>query len=454
MSLGKKQKLSKDLSRSYILMFGIFTIVGIIISVTTWQYLKDNAKNDVSFTKNFLKGEFMEDEVQSAEDLFKDTKEELPNIEGVIIGIKSGKELYTTGDIPDIDFEYTDRIKRYRGYRYYVYNYNLPVYNDKVIDIIIVKDMYREIKFMYYQVRIYFIASILMLILVYFVYRHYYKKIIPQLSEIENITDSINIDTLNMTIEKTGYYKEFDNILSSYEQMLLRLENQTNAHVEFVHNASHELKTPIFVIKGYSDILSKWGLENKEISDEAIDTIGKEIRGMQSLTEKLLFLAKGRSVEPVKEIIQMSVVIDEIEKELSYRYKGINIEKKIEPVEYSTDKELLKILLKNIIENAMKYGLGKGIKIESTYREGYPAILVKDSGIGMDSREIESIFTEFYRGEKSRSKEIKGHGLGMSIVKTIKSILQIDIKITSKPDVGTTVAIILKDNCNKRLSDL
>lgn len=446
MSSEKKQRLSKDLTKSYILILMAFIIVGAIISLTTWEYLKGEAKKDVSFTRNFLAGEFMEEELQNPSELFEDAVKELPDMGGIDFGIKAGEKVYQTGNLPDIEMEYTDGIKRYRGYSYYAYNYKLPLYSGGSVDVIIVKSMHEEKKFIYHQLRVYLIAIPLMFILVYLIYRHFYNKIIPQLREIEGVTNSINIDTLNVRLARKGYYEEFDNILSSYEKMLERLENQTNAHIEFVHNASHELKTPIFVIKGYSDILSKWGMENREISAEAVEAIGSEVRSMQSLTEKLLFLARGRDIAPVREEVQVDQVIDEVGRELSYRYKDIGVVRNLAPVSFFTDRELLKILIKNIMENAMKYGMGRDIRLESGYRGEVPFVVVEDRGNGMTGEEVENIFTEFYRGEKSRNKEIGGHGLGMSIVKNIKTVLGIEIEVSSEPGQGTIVEILLKGN--------
>lgn len=446
MSLEKKQRLSKDLTKSYIAMLFIYIAAGVIISLSIWGYLKAGAKTDVKFTVNFLKGEFMEDEIQSPKQLYEDIKEELPYVEGIAIGIRAGGKEYRIGDIPDLDLEYIDRIKHYDNYKYYIYYYNIPAFGSEDIDILVVKKMEKEIDFMYYLIEVYMISTIIMLSLVYLVYRYFYKKIIPQLKDIEGITNSINLESFNVEIDKFGYYEEFDNILSSYENMLSRLENQTSAHIDFVHNASHELKTPIFVIKGYSDILDKWGMDNKEVSREAIETIGREVRSMQSLTEKLLFLAKGKGIKPTREVVDIEDLIEEIEEELSHKYKNFNLKKITVEMKYRTDRDLLKILVKNIIENAIKYGLGKKIEIECIFRESIPVIIVKDNGLGMSQEDLGNIFVEFYRGNKSRSKKIDGHGLGMSIVKNIKEVLYIDIEIKSELDRGTSVDIILKDN--------
>ena len=80
--------------------------------------------------------------------------------------------------------------------------------------------------------------------------------------------------------------------MNSYENMLGRLKEQTEAQIDFVNNASHELKTPIFIIDGYINLIKRWGINDEKISREAIDSISEETKNMDSLVKKLLFLAK------------------------------------------------------------------------------------------------------------------------------------------------------------------
>lgn len=447
MSSGKKQRLSRDIAKSYIFVLVVFFIVAVAVSLTNWKHLKDNANRDVGLAKDFLEKEFMEEEeVQSTKDLFEDIEGELPDISGLDIRIRRGGEEYSTGKIPDLKLKYTNGIRDYSNYDYYIYNYHLPVYKGEDAQVTIVRDLKREKRFINQQIRIFLIAFPIIIMCLYMIYRHFYRKIIPQLREIEGITDSINLDSLDLRLIREGYYEEFENILLSYERMLRRLEDQKSAHIAFVHNASHELKTPIFVIKGYSDILKKWGTMDREISQEAVEAIGTEVRSMQSLTEKLLFLAKGKNIQPVYEEVRLDEVVEEVKRELSFIYREVGIEVRGEAAINRTDRELLRIFLKNLMENALKYGEGRDVKVELGYRGNRPFIGIEDQGEGMSPEEVEEIFTEFYRGDKSRNREIEGHGLGLSIVKNIQEILEAELKVDSIKGRGTRIEILLKDN--------
>lgn len=446
MSSERKQRLSRDIAKSYIFVLVVFFIVAVAVSLTNWKHLKDNAKRDVELAKDFLAGEFMEEEIQSTRELFEDAEKELPDISGLDFRIRRGGEEYSTGKVPDLKLKYTSGIRDYSNYDYYIYNYHLPVYKGEDVQVTIVRELKREKRFINQQVVIFLIAFPIIILCLYMIYRHFYRKIIPQLREIEGITDSINLDSLDIKLIREGYYEEFDNMLTSYERMLKRLEDQKSAHIAFVHNASHELKTPIFVIKGYSDILKKWGTENKEVSQEAVEAIGTEVRSMQSLTEKLLFLAKGKNIQPVYEEVRLDEVVEEVKRELSFIYSKVGVEVRGEALKAYTDRELLRILVKNLMENALKYGGGRDVRVEIGLRGNSPLIGIEDQGEGMNPEEVKEIFTEFYRGDESRNREIEGHGLGLSIVKNIQEILKAELKVDSIKGRGTRVEILLKDN--------
>ena len=90
--------------------------------------------------------------------------------------------------------------------------------------------------------------------------------------------------------------------------MLSRLEEQSQSQSNFVNNASHELKTPIFVLKGYVDMLNDWGKNDKEVLDESLIILKKEIQNMQDLTEKLLFLAKSKNLVVEKKSVNLDTI--------------------------------------------------------------------------------------------------------------------------------------------------
>ena len=187
---------------------------------------------------------------------------------------------------------------------------------------------------------------------------------------------------------------------------------------KFVSDASHELRTPISVIQGYISLLDRWGKNDKEILQEAIDTIKNETSSMTNLIEKLLFLARGDSgtLKLEKESFCLNELIDEVIKEskiIAPDYYIIN--EKNESVTICADFRLIKQALRALIDNSIKYTPVKGeIKINSYLELENIAITIEDTGVGIPEEEIPKLFNRFYRVDEARSKKTGGTGLGLS----------------------------------------
>ncbi len=234
-------------------------------------------------------------------------------------------------------------------------------------------------------------------------------------------------------------------VIASYEEMLKRINDESRAQIEFIHNASHELKTPLFIIIGYIDLIKRWGLEEKEVALESIGFIDEEANNMKVLLEKLLFLAKDRKVQLDIEKFSLEELVMESIKDMAIIYQNQSFEVSLEEVEICSDYNLLKMLIRNLLENSVKYGEEGTIDMNLKVSEGIE-LTIKDRGIGMSSETLENIYNKFYRGEKGRSKEIKGYGLGMSIVKIILQRLDGTIEIKSKLGKGTEIKVFLPKN--------
>ena len=223
--------------------------------------------------------------------------------------------------------------------------------------------------------------------------------------------------------------------------MLIRLKEQSQLQIDFVNNASHELKTPIFVIKGYVDMLNDWGKNDKEVLDEGLIVLKKEIQNMQELTEKLLFLAKSRNLTVEKTNINLDSVLKEVIDNLSFAYPKQKINYNSSEIFIDSDIALLKLLFKNLIENAIKYGNDKAINVELK-KEDKTKIIIEDFGVGISEKALPHIFERFYREDEARNREIKSYGLGLSIVKEIINLLDIDIQVESQIGKGTKITLL------------
>ena len=240
---------------------------------------------------------------------------------------------------------------------------------------------------------------------------------------------------------------ELEGLEGAVNNMIGRMRDAYRQQARFVSDASHELRTPIAVIKGYADMLDRWGKEDEAILEESIAAIKVESDNMQHLVEQLLFLARGDSgrtpvemtdfslTDMMKEVCSESAMIDETH---TYRLDAA------EDVQVYGDASLLKQTARILIENAKKYSPeGTRIVLAVKTKDGRPCFSIEDSGIGMDREAQAHIFERFYRADDSRARSSGGTGLGLAIAKWIVDRHGGYFEVVSRKDIGTRISVIL-----------
>mgnify|MGYP004604470053 CR=1 FL=1 len=441
--------LSGTLKKSYFQLICLFTIVLLLSLSITGKYLINSSKQYLRNAMGFLKYEILEEVNSKSMEIFTGDlvnqlfRVENPALDDLEITIKYKDLTYTENKKQFLlDSAVEDKVKNVHWYDYMVLKNELINKDGEVYTVILVKNLSEEKNFFFDMIYIFLSGLSICIIISIFAFTKLLKKIKKVLAFWENINSNITLENLKV-IKPTNYFKEFDNILDSYEDMLLRLDTQNKKQIEFVHNSSHELKTPLFIIGGYIDMIKRWGKKDPEIFNEALISIEDETKSMNLLIEKLLFIAKESEIKSEKNEVELSEIILGCISSLKHQYPKSNINFTPEYTIIKSDEGLIKLLIKNILENSIKYGKNNPVDISITNNdEQKQAILtIKDYGIGMTSEELHHIYDRFFRANKSRSKEIQGHGLGMSIVKRIINLLNLDIKISSTPNMGTTVQI-------------
>ena len=220
-----------------------------------------------------------------------------------------------------------------------------------------------------------------------------------------------------------------DSDLAGLEQainsLLERMRDNYRQQARFVSDASHELRTPISVVRGYADMLDRWGKSDEKVLDESIAAIQSESAHMQRLVEQLLFLARGDIGKTQLEIskFDISAMMKEVHDESRMIDSTHEYVLKIpeEPVEALGDPGLLKQVARILTDNAAKYSpAGSTITLKAgTQADGIPFFQVQDEGQGMGADDVPHIFERFYRSDSSRTKSTGGTGLGLSIAKWI-----------------------------------
>lgn len=215
---------------------------------------------------------------------------------------------------------------------------------------------------------------------------------------------------------------------------------------EFTANVAHELRTPLHVLSGYSEML-KQNYVSKKDQDFFVSKIYEETQRMKKMVDDILQLTKIDSLKQIeKQEINignlLKTVIESLqnkalEKNISFHYKN-------KDVFYNANYALLYSVFYNLCDNAIKYNKENGaVKLDVKENEKEIIIEVCDTGVGIVDKELKRIFERFYRIDKSRSKKEGGVGLGLSIVKHALQLHKAYINIESFPDKGTHVKVML-----------
>ncbi|WP_242841884.1 sensor histidine kinase [Clostridium beijerinckii] len=264
---------------------------------------------------------------------------------------------------------------------------------------------------------------------------------------ITKTAENISINNLKERINITGPDDELKRLASTLNKMIDRLQDSFNRQIQFVSDASHELRTPIAVIQGYANLLDRWGKDDKEALEKSIYAIKLEASSMASLVENLLFLAKGDSGTQVMEKKEISInkLIEEVIDESNVIEKDHEILSDRNDIgEITADYGMIKQMLRIFVSNSIKFTpKGGKIKIDSEVHKEFVKITVSDTGIGIPKDEINNIFERFYIVDKSRSKESAGSGIGLSIAKRIVDMHKGTINVESEEGKGTRVIVIL-----------
>ena len=272
-----------------------------------------------------------------------------------------------------------------------------------------------------------------------------YKSFLP----IENILlelKQINAKDLSARLKSNKNKDEINQLVEEVNSLLKRLESSFEKISQFSSDASHELKTPLTIIRGEIEVALRKE-RSKEEYKSVLNSSLNEIIIIEKTINDLLFLAKNEKDFLIdnQEDIYFDEIIDESINEVKSFAKLNQIEINFileDTIEYKGYSNLLKIALKNVLKNAIQFSHKNSQIIVKSYKKGsFFEISVQDFGIGIEKNEQIKIFEKFYRTDKSRNKNSGGTGLGMSILKKIVDIHKGKINIHSKENIGTTITI-------------
>jgi two-component system phosphate regulon sensor histidine kinase PhoR len=261
----------------------------------------------------------------------------------------------------------------------------------------------------------------------------YYKYVLPQKS-IEEVSEDVEAWAIKN------------------EEELEMLRRNEQFRKEFLQNLSHEFKTPVFAIQGYVDTLLSGALGNPDVNKKFLEKTAKNVDRLTHLLNDLDEISKLERGELV--LYKQNFVIQELVKDvfesLSVKADRMNIQCSIKkgcesPLTVFADKEKMRQVITNLVENSIKYGKKSGNITASMYKTDGKHILIElsDDGIGISEKNLPRIFERFYRTDEGRSIDVTGSGLGLSICKHIIEAHGQAIHVRSRVDIGTTIGFTL-----------
>lgn len=269
-------------------------------------------------------------------------------------------------------------------------------------------------------------------------------KLLKPIKDMTDCVKDINGTSLNR-LDTNVAKDELKDLAITFNEMLDRLELYMNQQKQFVSDASHELRTPIAIIQGYTEMLERWGKDDPAILEESINSLSQETANMKELLEKLLFLSRSdkKTLKVEKEPFNLSVLCHEVIKETGFIDDEHDILAKItEDVMLSGDRGLIKELIRILVDNALKYTPeGGSITLGCNISKQNVILSIQDTGIGIAREHIPHLFERFYRIDEARNKSTGGTGLGLAIAMQIIKVHDAQISVTSELNQGTSFLI-------------
>jgi heavy metal sensor kinase len=285
------------------------------------------------------------------------------------------------------------------------------------------------------------------LLLTNFVGRMLANRILKPVYEITDLAQKITREDLSGRIKTKQFDREMETLVESFNEMIARLERSFKHIEQFSYHAAHELKTPLTIIQGEANLLLRKDRSIHEYK-QALQIIQEESQRVLKTVDDLLLLTKLGYSQEVFKFAQFDFLefFNEIveQNRLLAADKGIGIRMDFKnvtpPLMVNGDRLHLRRLFFNIIDNAIKF-TPEGSCVDMRIEQDQDKIIssISDTGPGISPENLEKIFKEFYRADKSTN----GSGLGLNIAYTIAKLHQGNIQVESQVGLGTTFKVVL-----------
>jgi heavy metal sensor kinase len=279
------------------------------------------------------------------------------------------------------------------------------------------------------------------------------RKSLAPIASMNSQTQRISAENLSARLDVTNTRDELGHLATTINDLLARLENSFKEQQRFIADASHELRTPLAVLRGETEVaLGK--TRTVEEYQQSLSLIQDEAESLSRIVEDLFILAR----QPIntrtalhKEPISLNDAVKDCARAaqvLAIR-KGVrlNLQNESKSIALHGDEELIKRLILNLLDNAVKYTPPGGeISLALARQNGNAEIVVRDTGMGISEADQSRVFDRFFRVDKARARALGGAGLGLSIAQWIVEVHGGEISVASTPGHGSTFTILLPVN--------
>lgn len=292
------------------------------------------------------------------------------------------------------------------------------------------------------------IASLISIAAIAIAIAIYVQRSLQPLQRMSKLTETISAERLGeVQINLDNAPSEVKELAHTFDQMLIRLRDALEQQRQFVSNVSHELRTPLTIVSGYLQSTLRRGDNLNEPQREALEIATSEANRTIGLLKDLLDLARadsGRMHFNLEPLLLNDLVFEVVAMAEQYSNRAIAIEEPVGLIEVKAQRDRLKQVLLNLIDNAVKYSDPSTPITLTLDRQGERAIVqVCDRGNGIPLPQQARIFERFYRVDEARSRSTGGSGLGLSIVKTLVEGMGGSVSVRSKLGEGSVFTVTL-----------
>ncbi|MCR4790076.1 MAG: HAMP domain-containing histidine kinase, partial [Treponemataceae bacterium] len=292
------------------------------------------------------------------------------------------------------------------------------------------------------------IASLLPTFIISFLLAIFIANITLQpVIDITKAAKKITSSNLDIKLPISNHNDELDDLSETFNELFAHLKKDFERERQFSSDVSHELKTPLAVIQGQANLLSRWGKNDPVQLEKSLEAIKTESKSMKAIIDHLLEISRLESgrIKPQIDKVSIKDMFDRLENEFMHISADLKIKQQIinknsNDIELMTDPEMFHQILTILMSNSLKYAGNKcTIYLRALLANNEITILVEDNGPGFSESNIPHVFDRFYRGDEAHTRSAGGYGLGLSIAQVLIKALEGEISAGNVADVDSEI---------------